>query len=343
MPGPDGKAIMHAELQIGNSIVFLADEFPDMGCRAPQTLGGTTGTLHIYVRDVDRAFQRAVAAGAEVRMPADRHVLGRPLRQGRRPVRPRVGARDPQGEPLGARDRAAGRRRSSRRWGADRERCRRRPEPRLLAWSPRRPSRRCRSRPSRWAASPCSTGGASRSAASTSRSPASSARPCPSPRARRRSSGRIARPHRSRRPSGTAPPPTRSTTTTPCSRCRATSRRRSCRDSSRSRRRAGASGRDVLTAFVLGVEVMCRVSRALAPGHYRAGWHATATLGPARRRGRVRPAAGPRRARGSTGRSGWRRHSSAGSTSRSARWGSRSRSAARRPTGSWPRCWPRAA
>jgi 2-methylcitrate dehydratase PrpD len=41
----------------------------------------------------------------------------------------------------------------------------------------------------------------------------------------------------------------------------------------------GGSGRDVLAAFVLGVEVMCRVSRALAPGHYRAGWHATATLG----------------------------------------------------------------
>ncbi|HEY7142450.1 MAG TPA: MmgE/PrpD family protein [Methylomirabilota bacterium] len=41
----------------------------------------------------------------------------------------------------------------------------------------------------------------------------------------------------------------------------------------------GLSGRDVLAAFVLGVEVMCRVSRALAPGHYRAGWHATATLG----------------------------------------------------------------
>jgi 2-methylcitrate dehydratase PrpD len=41
----------------------------------------------------------------------------------------------------------------------------------------------------------------------------------------------------------------------------------------------GRSGRAVLTAFVLGVEVMCRVSRALAPGHYRAGWHATATLG----------------------------------------------------------------
>lgn len=68
MPGPDGKVIMHAELQIGDSIVFLADEFPDMGCRAPQTLGGSTGSLHLYVRDVDRAFQRAVAAGAEVRM-----------------------------------------------------------------------------------------------------------------------------------------------------------------------------------------------------------------------------------------------------------------------------------
>jgi PhnB protein len=69
MPGPDGKVIMHAELQIGDSIVFLADEFPDMGCRAPQSLGGATGSLHLYVRDVDRAFQRAVAAGAEVRMP----------------------------------------------------------------------------------------------------------------------------------------------------------------------------------------------------------------------------------------------------------------------------------
>jgi 2-methylcitrate dehydratase PrpD len=41
----------------------------------------------------------------------------------------------------------------------------------------------------------------------------------------------------------------------------------------------GASGRDLLTAFVLGVEVMCRVARSVAPGHYRAGWHATATLG----------------------------------------------------------------
>ena len=69
MPGPDGQSIMHAELKIGDSIVFLADEFPDMGSRAPESLGGTTGTLHVYVKDVDAAFARAVAAGAQVRMP----------------------------------------------------------------------------------------------------------------------------------------------------------------------------------------------------------------------------------------------------------------------------------
>jgi len=68
MKRPDGL-IMHAELKIGDSIVFLADEFPDMGSRAPESLGGTTGTLHVYVKDVDAAFARAVAAGAQVRMP----------------------------------------------------------------------------------------------------------------------------------------------------------------------------------------------------------------------------------------------------------------------------------
>lgn len=69
MTTPDGRGIMHAEIQIGDSIVFLADEFPGMGSRAPQTLGATTGSLHLYVGNVDRAFQRAVAAGATVRMP----------------------------------------------------------------------------------------------------------------------------------------------------------------------------------------------------------------------------------------------------------------------------------
>ena len=69
MPGPDGKSIMHAELKIGDSIVFLNDEFPDMGCHSPQSLGGTVGGLFLYVKNVDAAFKRAVEAGAQVRMP----------------------------------------------------------------------------------------------------------------------------------------------------------------------------------------------------------------------------------------------------------------------------------
>lgn len=69
MASPDGK-IVHAELQIGDSIIFLADECPGMGLsQSPQTLGGSTGTLNLYVGDVDTAYQRAVAAGAKVAMP----------------------------------------------------------------------------------------------------------------------------------------------------------------------------------------------------------------------------------------------------------------------------------
>lgn len=69
MTGPDGRKIIHAELGIGDSRLFLSDEFPDMGGRAPESLGGTTASLHLYVEDVDAAFARAVAAGATVRMP----------------------------------------------------------------------------------------------------------------------------------------------------------------------------------------------------------------------------------------------------------------------------------
>jgi PhnB protein len=69
IPAPDGKSLMHAEIKIGSSIVFLGDESPDMGCRSPQSLGGSAGSLNLYVEDVDAAFQRAVAAGAQVKMP----------------------------------------------------------------------------------------------------------------------------------------------------------------------------------------------------------------------------------------------------------------------------------
>src|SRR5947209_14330564 len=69
MPSPDGK-IMHAELKIGDSIIFLADEFPERGMsRAPQTLGGTTGTLNLYVQDADTSFDKAIDAGGKVNMP----------------------------------------------------------------------------------------------------------------------------------------------------------------------------------------------------------------------------------------------------------------------------------
>ncbi len=68
MKGPDGK-IMHAELIIGDSIVMLADEQPQFGALSPQSTGGTGMGLHIYVEDVDSAFDQAVKAGAKVEMP----------------------------------------------------------------------------------------------------------------------------------------------------------------------------------------------------------------------------------------------------------------------------------
>ncbi len=69
MPSPDGKSIMHAELKIGDSHIFLGDECPEMGARSPQSIGGVSGALHLYVENVDHAFKRAVNAGAQVRMP----------------------------------------------------------------------------------------------------------------------------------------------------------------------------------------------------------------------------------------------------------------------------------
>ena len=61
--GPGGK-IWHAELEIGDSIIMLSDEFPDMDLKSPRSLGGTSSAVWLYVPDVDAAFKRAVAAGA---------------------------------------------------------------------------------------------------------------------------------------------------------------------------------------------------------------------------------------------------------------------------------------
>lgn len=63
MPGPDDR-IAHAEIQIGDSVIMLADEVLDMGYRSPRSLGGTAVSLLVYVDDVDAVFRRAVDAGA---------------------------------------------------------------------------------------------------------------------------------------------------------------------------------------------------------------------------------------------------------------------------------------
>jgi PhnB protein len=64
---PSGK-VMHAELRIGSAPIMLADEFPDMGYRSPETLGGSPVSLLLYVVDVDAFFVRALAAGAKETM-----------------------------------------------------------------------------------------------------------------------------------------------------------------------------------------------------------------------------------------------------------------------------------
>jgi uncharacterized glyoxalase superfamily protein PhnB len=68
LPAPDGK-IMHASVRIGDSTVMLVDEFPQWNSLGPNALKGTPVTLHLYVKDVDAAFAKAVDAGATVKLP----------------------------------------------------------------------------------------------------------------------------------------------------------------------------------------------------------------------------------------------------------------------------------
>jgi PhnB protein len=67
-PGPDGR-LVHAEIEIGNSRVMLGEEMPEQGCRAPGSVGVVSSSLYLYVEDVDKAFRRAVEAGARALMP----------------------------------------------------------------------------------------------------------------------------------------------------------------------------------------------------------------------------------------------------------------------------------
>jgi len=61
--------VLHSQLMIGDSLLFLNDEFPAMGAKGPLTLGGTPVTIHLFVPDADKTFDTAVAAGAKVAMP----------------------------------------------------------------------------------------------------------------------------------------------------------------------------------------------------------------------------------------------------------------------------------
>lgn len=75
MPGPGGT-IGHAELEVGDSLVMLADEFPDMGALSPKTIGGSPVTLSVYVEDVDAVFEAALEAGATSVRPLEDQFYG---------------------------------------------------------------------------------------------------------------------------------------------------------------------------------------------------------------------------------------------------------------------------
>jgi PhnB protein len=67
---PQTGRLMHGELRIGDSLLFLHDEFPEMGGHnAPQSLGGTSVAIHLYVENTDAVYNQAVKAGAEGTMP----------------------------------------------------------------------------------------------------------------------------------------------------------------------------------------------------------------------------------------------------------------------------------
>ena len=75
MPGPNGS-IGHAELKIGDSMVMLSDEHPQMGALGPQSVGGSPVALHVYAKDVDAVVKKAVDAGATVDRPVKNQFYG---------------------------------------------------------------------------------------------------------------------------------------------------------------------------------------------------------------------------------------------------------------------------
>ncbi|HET6171946.1 MAG TPA: VOC family protein [Gaiellales bacterium] len=68
IPTPDGR-LMSVQLRIGDGMLHLADEFPEMGLLAPPSIGGTAVVLALEVPDAQAVFDQAVSAGAEIRQP----------------------------------------------------------------------------------------------------------------------------------------------------------------------------------------------------------------------------------------------------------------------------------
>jgi PhnB protein len=75
MPSPGGK-IGHAEISIGDSVVMLADEHPEMGARGPRAVGGTPVSLMVYVPNADETTRAAVSAGARILRPVEDKFYG---------------------------------------------------------------------------------------------------------------------------------------------------------------------------------------------------------------------------------------------------------------------------
>jgi PhnB protein len=71
MPGPDGKGVIHAEIQIGDSIFMIGEEHPGMPGKSVETLGGSPVSFYIYLENVDEAFKKATQAGAQTKMAVD--------------------------------------------------------------------------------------------------------------------------------------------------------------------------------------------------------------------------------------------------------------------------------
>jgi len=72
---PSGR-IGHAELELGHITLMLSDEFPEYGIHGPETVGGTTMSIHLHVDDADATIRRAVEAGATLVRPAADHFYG---------------------------------------------------------------------------------------------------------------------------------------------------------------------------------------------------------------------------------------------------------------------------